>query len=192
MSQTQLLFQTVVGVATVAGGTALAVRLGRVRSSTATALRSVVVVLVVTTVVATVAAVSAGDPAWLPGAVSNEAVGTLTAGLTSVVGVPWFVFAFRYTGRGRLLTPLVRGVLTVVAVGAVAAQFVVTSHTARPQSVEVAASTLVLMSVRGLLLARPAVGPVQPPPRRRSRRSRPTVRRDVRVGRRRRHRRSRP
>ena len=153
MSQTQLLFQTVVGVATVAGGTALAVRLGRVRSSTATALRSVVVVLVVTTVVATVAAVSAGDPAWLPEAVSDEAVGTLTAGLTSVVGVPWFVFAFRYTGRGRLLTPLVRGVLTVVAVGAVAAQFVVTSHTARPQSVEVAASALVLMSVRGLLLA---------------------------------------
>ncbi|ERH11640.1 MAG: hypothetical protein J07HB67_00648, partial [halophilic archaeon J07HB67] len=153
MDRVQLTVQTVVGVATVVGGTALAVRLGRVRSSAATALRSVVMVLVAATITTTAATVSVDGPAWLSGLVPTEVVKTLTVGLVYTLGVPWLVFAFRYTGRGRLLTPSVRGGLAFVAAGTIVARFVLGVDAAQPRSVGTAASALLSLSVRGLLLA---------------------------------------
>jgi PAS domain-containing protein len=147
-----LLIQVAVGAASVAVGTALVVHLSRTKSSAATALRSVVAALVATTVVGTVAAVSADGPAWLSTVVPSGPVETLAVGLAAAVGVPWLVFALRYTGRDNLLTTPVRFGLALVAVGTVAAQFVVAPiEDTGLQSAGSAVAALTLLSVRGLL-----------------------------------------
>ena len=153
MSQAQMLaIQVAVGAASVAVGTALVVYLSRTKSSAATALRSVVAALVATTVVGTVAAVSADGPAWLSTAVPSEPIETLAVGLAAAVGVPWLVFALRYTGRGNLSSTPVRIGLVFVAVGTVVAQFVgASADGGEPQSLELAVAALTLLSARGLL-----------------------------------------